>query len=460
MNIDPSVIAALEAAIEADPENSALRLHLASLEIQRGEAARALSQVQAILAVAPTHLEALSLAARAATACHRKEAAAGYRQLLAALAPELADATPDAAAGPRDQEPKPASAPAATKLSPAPGEEAKAPAEPTASEASGAEDDGEDDSAPRGKVVPLKVVRGGGGSAAGLAETETPEVTLADVAGLEQVKRRLNLAFLAPLKNPQLMEMYGKSLRGGLMLYGPPGCGKTFLARATAGELGASFISVGLSDVLDMWLGESEKRMHELFNQARRQAPCVLFIDEIDALGRKRSLMRHSAGMSGVVNQLLAELDGVDARNEGLFVLAATNHPWDVDTALRRPGRLDRTLLVLPPDGAARKGILEKNMADRPTEKLDLDWLAGRTQDYSGADLVHLCDASAELAMEASLTSGKPRPIRQRDFKGALKDVRASTRPWFEVARNYALFNNEGGAYDDLVAYLRQRKMV
>jgi SpoVK/Ycf46/Vps4 family AAA+-type ATPase len=184
----------------------------------------------------------------------------------------------------------------------------------------------------------------------------------------------------------------------------------------------------------------------------------VLFFDEIDALGRKRSLSRHTGHTT--INQLLAEMDGVNASNEGVFVLAATNHPWDVDTALRRPGRLDRTLLVLPPDEVAREAVVSYHLRGRPTDGLDLSAIAAKTNEYSGADLAHLCEAAAELAMEDSLTSGKVRPITQADFKRALKDVRPSTRPWFEVARNYALFSNEGNVYDDLLDYLRANKLL
>jgi SpoVK/Ycf46/Vps4 family AAA+-type ATPase len=306
-------------------------------------------------------------------------------------------------------------------------------------------------------VVPLRVVEGGLSEGAWTAETTT--LKLADVAGMEQVKRRLNLAFLAPLRNPEMMKMYGKTLRGGLMLYGPPGCGKTFIARATAGEMGARFVSVGLADVLDMYLGQSERNLHEIFETARRNAPCVLFFDEIDALGRKRSQMRNSAGREAV-NQLLAELDSVGNDNRGVFVLAATNHPWDVDTALRRPGRLDRTLLVLPPDAPAREAVLRYHVSAKPVEELDLAWLAGKTEGYSGADLAHLCESAAELAMEEAMASGTARPLRQADFKKALKDVKPSTRPWFETARNYAMFANEGGAYDELLDYLRAARMV
>lgn len=306
------------------------------------------------------------------------------------------------------------------------------------------------------EVVPLRVVRGDRGSSAG--EVEESTVTLKDVAGMEAVKRRLELAFLAPMRNPEMRRMYGKQLRGGLLLYGPPGCGKTFVAKAVAGELGARFISIGLSDVLNMWLGESERNVHDIFENARANAPCVLFFDELDALGRKRSLMRSSSERN-VVNQLLAELDSVGSGNDGVFVLAATNHPWDVDSALRRPGRLDRTLLVLPPDAEARAAILASALEGRPAEGIDVTAIASLTEHFSGADLVHLCEAATELAMEDSLRSGTPRPIRSDDFRRALRDVKPSTRAWFSTARNYADFANEGGMFDDLVEYLRRNKI-
>jgi SpoVK/Ycf46/Vps4 family AAA+-type ATPase len=145
-------------------------------------------------------------------------------------------------------------------------------------------------------------------------EIESVALTLADVGGMEQVKQRLEAAFLAPMRNPELRKLYGKSLRGGLLLYGPPGCGKTFIARAVAGEMGAQFVGVSIHDVLDMWVGSSERNLHDLFDLARRNAPCVLFIDEVDAIGQRRSKMQ--GAMRTTVNQLLAELDGVDDKNE------------------------------------------------------------------------------------------------------------------------------------------------
>jgi SpoVK/Ycf46/Vps4 family AAA+-type ATPase len=286
------------------------------------------------------------------------------------------------------------------------------------------------------------------------------EIRLADVGGMEDVKRRLETAFLTPMRNPELRQMYGRSLPGGMLLYGPPGCGKTFLARAIAGELGAGFHAIELADVLDMWMGSSERNLHEAFEKARRNAPCVLFLDEIDALGQKRSQLRANTAMRGAVNQLLTEMDSVKSDNDGVFVLGATNHPWDVDTALIRPGRFDRMLLVVPPDLAAREAILHHHLRQRPLAGIDLGKLARRTEHFSGADLAHLCDSAAELALEDSVRSGQARPIGMRDFERAGRDVHPSTGAWLEDARNVVLFANPGGRFDDLLEYLKKRKLA
>ena len=183
---------------------------------------------------------------------------------------------------------------------------------------------------------------------------------------MKEVKKRLEAAFLAPMRNPELRKLYGKSLRGGLLLYGPPGCGKTFIARAVAGELGARFITVSFADLIDMFVGRSERNIHELFEVARRNAPCVVFLDEVDAIGQKRSQLRNTP-MRSAVNQLLLELDDVASDNTGVFLLAATNHPWDVDSALRRPGRFDRDRpgAAVPADGRVFRGGHRAHLRDR-----------------------------------------------------------------------------------------------
>ena len=290
-------------------------------------------------------------------------------------------------------------------------------------------------------------------------DAEHARLTLADVAGMNEVKQRLEAAFLAPMRNPDLRRLYGKSLRGGLLLYGPPGCGKTFIARAVAGELGARFIAVSFADIIDMFVGQSERNIHELFEIARRNAPCVLFLDEVDAIGQKRSQLRNTP-MRSAVNQLLLELDDISGNNEGVFLLAATNHPWDVDSALRRPGRFDRTLLVLPPDAAAREGVFRYHLKDRPVAGIDLARLASKTDGYSGADIAHICETAAERALMDSVRRGEPRMIGTPDLEAAIGEVKPSLGAWFDTARNVALFANENGSYDDLAAYLRKRRLI
>lgn len=411
--MDPEVVAALEEAVKADPSNIAVRNHLAGLLVVNGDPARALEHAQAVLADVPDDVHALTTAREAAEVLGDEDRAASYGRLLGV------EDKPVGAAG---DEPR----------------KVRADRMPSDADAThDLEDDEPDD----------------------LVGAERPKMTLADVGGLEQVKAKLHAAFLAPLRNPELRAYYGKSLRGGLLLYGPPGCGKTFLARAIAGELGAAFFSLGISDVLDLFLGESERRLHDAFAAARRAAPCVLFLDEIDALGQKRSHLRGSAGRN-VVNQLLAELDGADADNEGVFVLAATNHPWDVDTALRRPGRLDRTVLVLPPDQPARRAILESELKRRPVEGVNVDKLADQTGGLSGADLVHLVELASEEALQRSLRSEKMEPITARVVDQARRQVRPSTKAWFGVAHNYAIYANEAGEYDDLLAYIREHRLL
>jgi len=287
-----------------------------------------------------------------------------------------------------------------------------------------------------------------------------PGMRLADVGGLTEVKQRLERSFLGPMRNPDLQLAFGKAAGGGLVLWGPPGCGKTFLARALAGELGASFYEIGLSEILDMWIGNSEKNLAAIFEFARRNSPCVFFFDELDALGQKRTNLRSGgAAMRGVVNQLLSELDGATSDNTGVFFLAATNHPWDLDPALVRPGRFDRKLLVLPPDREARRAIFEIHLRDRPTVAgIRLDKFAKRTDGYSGADIRLICDDATETALARSVDSGAIVPIDEAMLDESLAHIRPSIGPWLETARNYAMYANDDGDLDDLLGYLKRRR--
>jgi SpoVK/Ycf46/Vps4 family AAA+-type ATPase len=427
---DERLIASLEAAVIATPRDVPLRLHLADMLVDAGRIESASTHYVGVLQEHPDDLRALLGAARTAELLHRPTQAAAYRRLAGLLSSPTAeeaaahgsttDGQSDESTGkPEDRERAPVGA---------------APAED------------EYDLFLAGLIAESD------------AEVGRPSITLADVGGLDTVKQRLQSSFLGPARNPKLRRIYGTTLQGGLLLYGPPGCGKTFIAKALAGELGARFSSIGISDILDMWLGNSEKALHETFEKARQNTPCVLFIDELDALGMKRSNLARSGGR-GVVVQLLTELDGAKGNNDGLFVLGATNQPWDVDPALRRPGRFDRTVLVLPPDRAARRTIVSLQMKDRHSEDLDIDWIAARTEGFSGADLGLLCNAAAESALADSITSSTNRPISQTDFKTALGGVRPSTRQWFDAARSFAMFAKENGDYDELLNYMTRHKL-
>jgi SpoVK/Ycf46/Vps4 family AAA+-type ATPase len=260
-------------------------------------------------------------------------------------------------------------------------------------------------------------------------------ITFADVGGMEDVKEEIRLKIIHPFQHPELYAAYGKRAGGGVLLYGPPGCGKTHVARATAGELGSSFLWVGLEDVLSMWFGESEQNLHELFEQARRSVPCVLFFDEVDALGARRSDMRSSPGRQ-LINQFLVELDGVSADNEGILILAATNAPWHVDDAFRRPGRFDRVVFVPPPDRGARREIVRIHLEGRLHEQIDLDRVAARTEKCSGADLRALVDVAVEAKLAASMRDGVPRPITTDDLLAAARKRKPTTAEWFQTVRN------------------------
>jgi transitional endoplasmic reticulum ATPase len=285
-------------------------------------------------------------------------------------------------------------------------------------------------------------------------EVDRPILSFSDVGGMESVKEEIRIKIIHPMNHPELYRAYGKSIGGGILLYGPPGCGKTYLARATAGEIHAGFLAVGINDVLEMWLGNSERNLHALFDQARQNTPCVLFFDEVDALAASRADLRASAGRQ-LINQFLSELDGVDSRNEGVLILAATNAPWHLDAAFRRPGRFDRILFVPPPDLQGRAAILRLLCRGKPVQNVDYEHLAKKTDHFSGADMRAVVDLAVEAKLREAMKAGVPRPLTTKDLLTAAAAIKPSTREWFATARNYALYSNQGGIYDDILKYLK-----
>ena len=283
--------------------------------------------------------------------------------------------------------------------------------------------------------------------------TAKPDVNFEKVGGMEEVKENIRMKILYPMENPDLFKAYGKTAGGGVLLYGPPGCGKTLISRATAGEIDAKFVSVGLHQILDMWIGKSEEKLHEVFDLARRHAPAVLFFDEVDALAADRKDMRTSAGRT-LINQFLAELDGTDSSNDGVLVLGATNAPWHLDSAFLRPGRFDRLIFVPPPDEAARAEIVSIMAEGKPLEGLDAETLAKKLKDFSGADIKAVFDQAVEASLSEAMKAGKVVPVTQKQLIKGAKQIKPSTRKWFESAKNYALYANQSGFYDEVLEYL------
>lgn len=286
---------------------------------------------------------------------------------------------------------------------------------------------------------------------------EKPEINFSDVGGMEREKQEIDLKIIKPLQFPDLYKAYGKKAGGGILLYGPPGCGKTYLAKATAGQIQAEFINVGIHDVLDMWVGTSEKNLHSLFELARQSKPCVLFFDEVDALGANRSALRQS-GATHIINQFLAEMDGIAASNENILIIGATNAPWSLDPAFRRPGRFDRIIFVAPPETEGREEILKLQLRNKPVSDINYNALAKATPGYSGADLKAIVDIAIEEKLLEALQKGVPQPITQKELLKAAKIHKPTTREWFNTARNYALYSNETGLYDDVLKYLDIKK--
>lgn len=251
---------------------------------------------------------------------------------------------------------------------------------------------------------------------------QRPSEKLADVAGLDDVKETLTGKVILPFQQPEVFERFKAKLGAGVLMYGPPGNGKTFIAKAIAGELEAAFFPVNASQVKDKYVGESEKNLQRVFDEARQHQRAVLFIDEAEHL-----LSRRGNRKLGVVTQFLTLADGLVKNQSCLLILAATNKPWSLDEAVIRPGRLGTHVYVGPPDAQARAAIVKHNLREVPVAReVSPDDLSARTEGYSGADLAEVCDRAKMLAIKRELASGKPDQVTPDDLTAALERVKPS----------------------------------
>ncbi|CAG9328776.1 unnamed protein product [Blepharisma stoltei] len=274
---------------------------------------------------------------------------------------------------------------------------------------------------------------------------EVPNVTWNDIGGLDEVKRDLQEMILYPIDHPDKFEKFGMKPGKGVLFYGPPGCGKTLMAKAIANECSANFISIKGPELLTMWFGESEANVRDVFDKARSAAPCVLFFDELDSIGSARGSSQGDAGGAGdrVMNQLLTEMDGVGTK-KNLFIIGATNRPEILDEALLRPGRLDQLIYIPLPDKPSRISVLQSLVRKSPVAKnVYLDFIADLTEGFSGADLAELVQRAAKSAVREAIEADAQRKalqVEQGDENMEITDdpVPEITRRHFEEALSTA----------------------
>jgi len=254
---------------------------------------------------------------------------------------------------------------------------------------------------------------------------EVPNVKWADIGGLEDVKKQLIEMVQWPFEHPEIFLKYGQKPSRGCLFFGPPGCGKTLLAKAIANESSANFISIKGPELLTMWFGESEANVREVFDKARSAAPCILFFDELDSIAKARGGSLGDAGGAGdrVMNQLLTEMDGVTAQKL-VFFIGATNRPDILDPALMRPGRLDSLIYIGLPDFESRISILKATLRKSPMDPdVDYEWLADRTEGFSGADLASICKQAGKTAIRRAITQERLAFERKEAKKKAAADA-------------------------------------
>ncbi|MDD5111786.1 MAG: AAA family ATPase [Candidatus Altiarchaeota archaeon] len=292
--------------------------------------------------------------------------------------------------------------------------------------------------------------------AGGVEKAVRPDIKFSDVADLARAKEEINKTVVYPLKNPELAKKFGKEVGGGVLMYGPPGCGKTYVAKATAGECDASFFNVKITDIISGEPGESEKKLHAIFERASHNTPAIIFLDEIDALAGRRE-----AGMGAdkrLVNQFLTELDGFKSM-KGVMVIGSTNAPWDLDPALRRAGRFTDQIYLPAPDNETRVGIFKIHTRDRPVSPdVDFGVLSSMTENYSSADIKAVCDHALEIPWEEAFHGGIERQANMADFVRTLKERKSSLPPWYLLAEKQIEGSGEKEFYKELISDINAYK--
>ena len=284
-------------------------------------------------------------------------------------------------------------------------------------------------------------------------------LTFEDVGGLEELKETIRMKIIKPFINQGLFDKFKKKIGGGILLYGPPGCGKTFMAKATAGECNATFKAVHITDILDKYIGESEQNVRDIFASARARKPCILFFDEIDSIGFNRAKLS-SEHLRPVIDQLLTEIEGIDSSTDKLLIIGATNMPWDVDPAFKRPGRFDKMVFVPPPDKKAREVIFRLKLEGKPIANIDYEILARRTELYSGADIENVVEVATENVLSEIMKTGEEREITNNDMLYAIDNTRPSTVEWLKTVKNYIKYANQTGLYNDVESFLSKHKDI
>lgn len=285
------------------------------------------------------------------------------------------------------------------------------------------------------------------------ADTERTKVNFDSVGGMEELKEEIRLKIIYPLQHPDLYKAYGRKAGGGILIFGPPGCGKTLMLRAVAGEVGCNYFAIGLHEIFDPYFGSSERNLHQIFETARSNSPCVLVFDELDSLAVDRRNVRETP-IRNLVNQFLAELDGLRADQSRILVIGATNSPWNLDPAFRRPGRFDQTIFVPPPDKPARAQIIELLAKDKPIANLDVQTLVKLTKGFTGADLKYVFDRAAELALSEAVHTNRPVPISMELLSDIARNYHPATDDWFEGARPHIQQSAQDALYTDVRKFL------